>query len=166
MTSFPQPPISLTQPSPLLPAIQAWAEEGGMTAADDPLTRCLFGLAGQGDRMERILKDFGPGAAKQAAEAARREVAIGMGNLKRAFSWLGAGLILAGGAAFFTVGLLLGQSQQVATPLGPMPPDMAHVVGLQDWEAQWDACKIKIIRQGDVDWCYMPVVMKIKRVGT
>jgi hypothetical protein len=142
--------------------MREWTEEGGFKE-DDPITKALLGIASQGDRMEGILKTFGPGAAKEAAEAARKETAIGMRALTRQVGWLGKGLLAVAGAGLFCVGLFAGKHWPVNTELGPLPRDLASVVRLQDWPAQWAACQSKPIKHNDAEWCYMPMVMKIKQ---
>lgn len=152
------------QQSPLLPQMQEWANDGGMPE-DDPLRKMLLGMAAQQDRIEGIVKSFGPDAGKLAADAARRETAIGMRSLRQQVGWLGKGLLVAGGAFLFGVGLLTGQHQAVHTEIGPMPREMANATRLQDWPAQWASCMSNLKRQEGVDWCVMPFVVNVRRVG-
>lgn len=132
--------------------------------ADEPLRMILVALATKMDRLEVLQASFGPDAGRMAADAARREVSAGM----RRASWqLGAarwtasfaGLVVVAGLSW-----LAGTRAPVETPHGPMPRALVRLAPLQDWPAQWAACRQQAPQNG-VEWCLLPVVTSYPKVG-
>lgn len=158
----PPPPPPKPLPAGLSGEVQGLAEKAGM-APDEPLRVLLVALANKMDRLEVLQASFGPDAGRMAADAARREVSSGM----RRVSWqLGAARWTASFAGLVLVAALswyAGTRTPVATPHGPMPRALVDLAPLQNWPAQWEACR-KQAPQNGVEWCLLPVITSYPKV--
>lgn len=142
-----------------LPNIRAHADSAGMPP-DEPLRLIIEGLATQQDRLETAIEALGPDAGKQAADAARREIA---GSMRRLMWQIGAlrHAVLAGaGIALFAAGWFAARQMPVDTSIGSMPAGLAEVMPLQQWQRSWAACR-KQQKQGTIEWCLLPLITKI-----
>lgn len=156
-------PLPNLPPALLLPQMQEWVSELGMTPKD-PLHAIFLRLAEdadkrrqQMDRQEKVLAAFGPDAGKMAAEAARREVAQGIrlaAISAKGAKVIGSMLMIVIGTAS---GFFAGSHYPVATEIGTMPREMAEIIRLQQWDIQWPACRKQPEKDG-VAWCLLPVV--------
>lgn len=143
-----------------LPQMRTHADNAGMPP-DEPLRLIIEGLATQQDRLETAIEALGPDAGKQAADAARRQIAGSMRRLMWQIGTLRQATLAVAGIALFAAGYFAARQMPVATSIGNMPAGLAEVMPLQQWQQSWAACR----PQRDADgfkWCLLPLITKIE----
>ncbi len=146
-----------------LPQMRALADDAGMPA-NEPIRLIIEGLATQQDRLETAIEALGPDAGKQAADAARREIA---GSMRRLMWQIGAlrNAVLAGtGIALFAAGYFVARQMPVQTNVGAMPAGLADVMPLQQWQRSWEACREQK-KEAHFEWCLLPLITKVAPPG-
>ncbi len=150
--------VNLTNINQLSQA-RAHADSAGMPP-DEPLRLIIEGLATQQDRLETAIEALGPDAGKQAADAARREIAGSMRRLMWQASMLRQAILAGAGIALFAAGYFVARQMPVETSIGNMPAGLADVMHLQQWQRSWAACREQK-KETHFEWCLLPLITKV-----
>ncbi|MFZ6765263.1 hypothetical protein [Pseudoroseomonas sp. WGS1072] len=123
---------------------------------EEPLRLLLTSSARAQDRLREEMDRIGQEAARQAANAAVREVRDGLRRAALELSLTRKVLYGAVPLLALLVGFAAGWNMPVETDLGPMSRSTVAVLRANDLEAAYQACIDQPPQQGRA-WCQMPL---------
>lgn len=131
---------------------------------DEPLRLLLTSSARAQDRLHEEMGGIGQEAARQAAEAAQREVRDGLRRVAQELSLTRKVLYGAVPMLALLVGFVAGWRMPVQTTFGPMSREAVAVFRSNDLDAAYRAC-IDQPPQQDRRWCQLPLWREVGTPG-